>query len=138
MEIDTKTGSFPGAKRFYRKLQIHLVEFFSTPFERLASLISFLMMTMVPYTLFQKYYYIVEPTIAEDVNKWTILAGFFIVIPEYIIQNAFFFTLYLIKNPWIEKFKGNRESWPWENNPTWWNTRFRKLLLLSCFNVCIA
>jgi len=46
-------------------------------------------------------------------------------------------VLYKLKLPWIEKYKGGEEPWPWQCDPEW-NSKLIRMLKLTVLNLVIT
>ena len=72
----------------------------------------------------------------EIKNEKLFLFLFSIIVHEgiYIICNLFYFVIYKIEHPFFEKYKINKEPWPWNQNKDHWYKLLGRSLKIILFN----
>jgi sterol desaturase/sphingolipid hydroxylase (fatty acid hydroxylase superfamily) len=75
-----------------------------------------------------------------SIKKWQAL--FFITwiinIVFLILSNLVMWYIYHIEHPFFERYKINRDPWPWYADKKEWNKLLKKSLLLVGFNVLVV
>ena len=136
-EIEKSTKWFPGLKQFIWTSKLHLSEQYEQPMNIFLSLLLFLVVILVPYFGFKKWYYLLEALIAKDYYFWNSAAQCLTTGSMALFVNLFYMVLYMGKWPGVEKFKGSNEPWPWVTDKNW-NYTLTRMIVLTFINSVIS
>ena len=110
-------------------------EYFLFPGYKFIGICLFLLMTYTPLylaqTFSQELKYGITHHETATIMALTTVTGFLVYTSVFLVMGV----VYTIKHPFLEQFRSNTESWPWEKDPAGWPAERLKQLTRTYINI---